>query len=140
MPTLFAASESSVMVDGENIEGVSSIEYRHQQVRTNVYALGSTERIGMLSGGQYVEGRLRVASTSGKLNGLAGSQVFQVIATLKHTGPDNKTQQMVVTFDECYLMDKSFSIETSGHGEAVYTFSAVRVKEEISEVAAPAAS
>jgi hypothetical protein len=139
MPTLFAASESSVMVDGEAVEGVSAIEYRHQQLRANVYALGSTERIGMVSGGQYVEGRLRVASTSTKLNGLTGDQVFQVIATLKHTGPDNSTKQMVVTFDECYLLDKSFSIETSGHGESVYTFSAVRVKEELSEAAAPAA-
>jgi hypothetical protein len=140
MPTLFAASESSVMVDGEAVEGVRSIEYRHQHMRANVFALGSTERIGMVSGGQYVEGRLRVASTNGKLNGLSGDQVFQVIATLKHTRPDNKTTQMVVTFDECYLMDKGFSIETSGHGEAVYTFSAVRVKEELTEVAAPAAS
>ena len=139
MPTLFAASESSVMVDGEAVEGVRAIEYRHQQTRSNVYALGSTERIGMVSGGQSVEGRLRVTSTNGKLNGLTGDRVFQVIATLKHTGPDNKTKQMVVTFDECYLLDKSFGIETGGHGEAVYTFSAVRVKEELTEVAAPAA-
>ena len=126
------------MVDGEAVEGVRAIEYRHQQLRTNVYALGSTERIGMVSGGQQVEGRLRVASTNGKLNGLAGDRVFQVIATLKHTGPDNKTKQMVVTFDECYLLDKNFSLETSGHGEATYTFSAIRVKEELSEVAASA--
>lgn len=139
MPTLFAASESSVMVDGEAVEGVRAIEYRHQQLRSNVYALGSTERIGMVSGGQSVEGRLRVASTNGKLNGLAGDRVFQVIATLKHTGANNKTKQMIVTFDECYLLDKSFSIETSGHGEAVYTFSAIRVKEELGEAAAPAA-
>lgn len=137
MATLFAASESNVMVDGEAVEGVRSIEYRHQQLRSNVYALGSTERVGIVSGGQYVEGRLRVASTSSKLNGLAGNQVFQVIATLRHTGPDNRTQQMQVTFDECYLLDKSFSIETSGHGEALYTFSAARIREEISE--APAA-
>ena len=63
MATLFAASESSVMVDGEAIDGVRAIEYRFQQQRSNVYALGSTERVGMVSGGQTVEGRLRVAST-----------------------------------------------------------------------------
>jgi hypothetical protein len=131
MATLFAASESSVMVDNEPVEGVRAIEYRYQQQRSNVYALGSTERIGMVSGGQQVEGRLRVASTSAKLNEVPGT--FQVIATLKHTGADNKTRIMTVTFDECYLLDKSFSIETNGHGEAVYTFSAVRLREEISE-------
>ena len=131
MATLFAASESSVMVDGEAIDGVRAIEYRFQQQRSNVYALGSTERVGMVSGGQTVEGRLRVASTNAKLNGISGP--FQVVATLRHTGADNKTQTMTVTFDECYLTDKSFGIETNGHGEAVYGFSAVRLREEISE-------
>lgn len=131
MATLFAASESSVMVDGEAIEGVRAIEYRFQQQRSNVYALGSTERVGMVSGGQTVEGRLRVASTSAKLNGLSGP--FQVVGTLRHTGADNKTRTMTVTFDECYLTDKGFGIETNGHGETVYSFSAVRLREEISE-------
>jgi hypothetical protein len=125
-PTLFAASESSVMIDNEPVDGVRSIEYRFQQTRSNVYALGSTERIGIVSGGQYVEGRLHVTSTSPKLNGMTGDQMFQVIATLKHG-----KQQMTVTFDDCFLLDKSFSIETNGHGEAVYTFSAVRVHEDI---------
>ena len=128
-PTVFAASESSVMIDGKPLEGVRSIEYRHQQTRSNVYALGSTERIGMVSGGQYVEGRLRVASTSAALNGMVGDKLFQVIATLKHG-----TQAMKVSFTDCFLLDKSFSIETDGHGEAVYVFSAVRMTEEISEV------
>lgn len=136
MPTLFAASESSVMVDNEPVDGVRGIDYRYQQQRSNVYALGSTERIGMVSGGQQVEGRLRVASTSAKLNTVSDN--FQVIATLKHTGPDNITRTMTVTFDECYMLDKSFSIETNGHGEAVYTFSAVRLREELSEAQAQA--
>src|SRR5688572_11208370 len=133
MATLFAASESTVMVDGEPLEGVRAIEYRFQQQRSNVYALGSTERIGMVSGAQQVEGRLSVASTSAKLNSLTG--MFQVVATLSHTGADNKKRIMEVSFDECYLIDKSFSIQTNGHGEAVYTFSAVRLREEISEAA-----
>src|SRR5262249_39191257 len=108
---------------------VRSIEYRHQQARSNVYALGSTKRIGMVSGGEYIEGRLRVASTSDALNGMVGDQLFQVVATFVHG-----TQQMKVSFTDCYLLDKSFSIETDGYGEAVYTFSADSIKEEISEV------
>ena len=126
MPTIFAASESSVMVAGEPVEGVRAIEYRHQQARQNVYALGATERIGMVSGPQLVEGRLRVASTSAKLNALAGSAAaVQIIAQLKQGA-----LQMTVTFDECFLTEKTFEIGTGGFGEAVYSFTAARVRED----------
>jgi len=125
MPTIFAATESSVLVDGEVLEGVRSLEYRHQQARSNVYALGSVERIGMVSGGEIVEGRLKVASTSAKLNGFTGDAKFQVVAQLKQG--DTK---MTVTFDECYLLDKNFDISVGGHGEALYSFTATRVREE----------
>ena len=67
--------------NGEAIDGVRAIEYRFQQQRSNVYALGSTERVGMVSGAQTVEGRLRIASTHAKLNGISGP--FQVVATLR---------------------------------------------------------
>ena len=67
--------------------------------------LGSAERIGIVSGAQAVEGVLRVASTSAKLNGLGTEAQFQVIALLKHGDA-----KMTVTFDECYLTEKSFSM------------------------------
>ena len=126
MPTLFAANESSVMVDGEAIEGVRAIEYRRQQVRNSIYALSSAERIGMTSGPQIVEGQLRVASTSTKLDGIGGDTAFQIAAQLRHG--DTK---MSVTFDECYLMEKSFDMSVGEHGESVYAFTATRVREEL---------
>jgi hypothetical protein len=126
MPTIFAASESSVQVNGEAVEGVRAIEYRHFQARTNVYGLGSVERIGLISGPQVVEGRLRVASTSQALNALVGDAQFQITAQLRH-GP----AQMIVTFDECFLQEKSFDMGVGGHGEAVYSFTATRVREEV---------
>jgi len=126
MPTIFAANESTIMLDGEPVEGVRSIEYRHQQARENIYALGSPERIGLVSGPQLVEGRLRVASTSPKLNTLTGDKGFQVIAQLKHG-----EKKMSVTFDECFLQEKSFDLSVGGHGEAVYSFTATRVREEL---------
>lgn len=126
MPTLFAASESSVQINGQPLDGVSAIDYRHQQMRENVYALGSVERIGMISGAQSVEGRLRVVSTSTVLNGLTGSQQFEIVATLKHGDT-----QMTVTFNECYLLEKSFGLEVNGRGEAIYHFTATRVVEKI---------
>lgn len=124
MATIFAANESTVQIDGEPVEGVRAIEYRQVAVRQNVYALGSAERVGMVSGPLSVEGVLRVASTSQKLNAIGNAQ-FQLTALLRH-GETN----MTVTFDECFLQTKSFELGVGSHGEASYGFTAVRVREE----------
>lgn len=126
MATLFAANESTVMIDGEAIEGVRAVDYRKQQSRENVYALGSAERVGMVSGEQVVEGQLKVASTNTALDTKLGDNQFQITAQLQHG-----ETTMTVTFDECYLMDKEFSIGVSGVGEATYRFTATRVREEL---------
>ena len=126
MPTLFAANESSVLINGQPVDGVRAVEYRFQQSRQNVYALGTAERIGMVSGGHVVEGRLRVASTAQGLDALIGGDVFQMTAMLRHG-----ETTMTVTLDECYLMEKFFEMAVGGHGEAVYAFTATRIREEI---------
>lgn len=125
MPTVFAATESSVLVDGEPVEGVQGIDYRMRRARANIYALGSTERIGVTSGEYEVQGRLRVASASVKLDALTGEQLFQIVANLRH-GETATT----VTFDECFITEKTFDLSVAGHGQAVYSFSAARVREE----------
>ncbi len=125
MPTIFAANESSVLLNGEPIEGVRSVEYRFHQDRQNIYALGSAERIGMTSGRQFVEGRLRVASTSAALNALTGDVPFQITAMLRQG-----ETTMTVSFDDCHLSEKSFEMGASGFGEALYHFTATRVREE----------
>jgi hypothetical protein len=126
MATIFAASESTVLLNGQPVEGIRSIEYRHVQARSNVYALGSAERVAMVSGPILVEGVMRVFSTSDALNQLAGNTAFQVTAQLRH-GDTN----MTVSFDECFLKEKSFSMEVGGQGEALYSFTATRVREEM---------
>ncbi len=125
MTTLFAANESSVLIDGDPLLGVQAIDYRAERVRSNLYALGSAERIGVTSGAHDVQGRLRVASASATLDGLEEDQQFQVIANLRHG-----ETEVTVTFDDCYLTDKTFDLGVGGHGEAVYGFSATRVREE----------
>ena len=122
--TIFAANESSVQVNGAPVEGVRSIEYRFQQARMNVYALGSPERVGIVSGPQSVEGRIRVASTASALDGLVGDVSFVLLATLKHGATT-----MDVAFDECFLTEKTFDMTVGGLGEGVYTFTAARVRE-----------
>jgi hypothetical protein len=133
VPTLFAANESQVLVAGTAIEGVRSIDYRRVQARENVFGLGSNERIGLVSGAQVIEGVLRVASTAPPLDALTVDQNVQISAALVHG-----TTRMTVTFDECFLLDKSFEMASGGHGLAVYAFTATRMREELAAAAAPA--
>lgn len=123
MQKIFAASESTVLVDGEPVEGVQGIDYRMRRDRNNIYALGSTERVGVTSGSYEVQGRLRVTSASAQLDGLSGEQQFQIIAQLKH-GDAEQT----VTFDDCCLTEKSFDLSVNGQGAAIYAFSAARIR------------
>jgi hypothetical protein len=125
MPTIFAANESSVLVDGTAVEGVTALEYRRRQSRLNVYALGSAERIGLVSGGQSVDARLTVASTAPGLDALGPDQLFQVSAQLKRGDT-----AVTVTFDECILTGKDFGITVGEHGRGTYEFTAARVREE----------
>lgn len=124
MPTIFAANESSVMVNGEPVEGVRSIDYRQRRARAGVYALGTGERIGVVSGPQSVEGRLRVATTSPGLDALDPEVAFDITAQLRHG-----EQSMTVTFQECFLLEKGFEMGVGAHGETEYAFTATRVNE-----------
>lgn len=126
MPTIFAASESQVLVDGKAIEGVRSIEYRRVQSRENVFGLGSGERVGMISGPHWLEGRIRVASTAAALDAVGPDKPFQVSAMLVHG-----ETRMTVTFDECFLLEKTFDLGVGGFGESLYSFTATRAREEM---------
>ena len=125
MPTIYAANESAVLVNGEAVQGVQALEYRRVGVRTNVYGVGSAERIGVVSGPQSVEGRITVASGSALLDSLTGDEYFQVAAQLRQGDT-----QVTVSFDECLMTEKAFSLSTGGHGQGVYAFTATRVREE----------
>jgi hypothetical protein len=125
VPTLIAANESSVLVDGTAVEGIQSIEYRRRETRTNLYALGSSERIGVVSGASSVDGTITVISASPPLDGLDPEKAFQISAQLKHGDA-----HLTVTFDECFLAEKDFRLAVGIHGETVYSFTAARVREE----------
>jgi hypothetical protein len=126
MATIFAANDSTVMVDGKAVDGVRSIEYRQQQARESVFAIGRAERLGVTSGARTVEGRMRIVSTSGTLDGLAGGGPFQITALFKQG-----ETKMTVTFDECFVTEKSLSMNAGGTAESVYGFTATRVREEV---------
>ena len=124
IPPIYTANESKVLINNTVVEGVRSLEYAHRQARESLYAMGSAERIAVVSGASVVQGRLRVLSTSPTLDTLDAGASFSVSAQLMH-GLSTYT----VTFDECYLDDKSLELSVGGQAEAVYSFTATRMSE-----------
>jgi len=130
-PTLISANVSNVKVDGEVIPGLQAIDYKIVRNRQNVHNVGIDERIGVDYGPMYVTGNLRVRSTYPKLDemlikGVADVKPFQLVVELKKLGQAIKT----LSFDDCYLEGKNFSMDANGVGISDYSFTATRLREQ----------
>jgi hypothetical protein len=134
--TIFAANSSGILVNNTAVDGVRGVDYQVEREQGDVYALGGAERVAIYYGASRVQGRLRVASASPALDTLTTSgDKFQVVANLKQ-GQATRS----VAFDDCYMLSKEFVMEAGKHGETVYSFTAVRVREQDSAATpAPAA-
>nr|QNO53418.1 hypothetical protein JNHLJEBA_00028 [Methanosarcinales archaeon ANME-1 ERB6] len=130
MATLIvSAAKSKVTIDGEEVSGLQSLDYKVSRRQADVAGVGADERIGIESGLILVTGALRVQSLNKKLDEILYEPVpvsFNMVAELK------KGDELVkkITFDECYLDDKSFELGAEGIGITVYTFTSTRVREE----------
>lgn len=126
MAQIFTAFASEVKINEETIEGLQAIEYTVVKNRQQVGAIGTDERIAVYFGIKNVAGKLRVASVNSTLDGfLQANTAFSVSATLR-----NGDASRAVSFDSCYLEDKSFGLGAEGHAETIYSFTATRVREE----------
>jgi hypothetical protein len=126
LPNLYDANRSRILVNGEPIAGVRTIEFRQERAQGQVYALGQAERVGVYHGQLQVLGRLQIASAAPGLDTLAQApDAFQLVATLGGSSGGRS-----VVFDECFIHDKSLSLGTGGHAETVYHFTATRMREE----------
>jgi hypothetical protein len=126
---LVSAAKSKVTIDGEVVDGVQSIDFKVRRRQADVESIGWDERIGVESGQIIVTGTLRVSSMHKTLDDLLYMPVplsFNMVAQL------NKGDELIkkITFDECYLDDKSFEMTANGVGLTVYNFTATRVREE----------
>ena len=126
---LVSAAKSKVTIDGEVVDGVQSIDFKVRRRQADVESIGWDERIGVESGQIIVTGTLRVSSMHKTLDDLLYMPVplsFNMVAQL------NKGDELIkkITFDECYLDDKSFEMTANGVGITVYNFTATRVREE----------
>lgn len=130
MATLFSANRSNVLVDGEAIEGLQSLTFRIVTEREDIRAIGSAERVGISFGLRTVQGEIAVRSANYKLDGHLGAQsAFQIVANLKKDDAADSPKR-TVSFDDCFVENKDFSIGAGGTVTTTYVFSATRVREE----------
>ena len=130
MPTVFSANRSSLLVDGEAIEGLQSLAFRIVTEREDIRAVGSAERIAVSFGLRTVQGEITVRSASFKLDGYLDTQAkFQLVANLTKDDAADSPKR-TVSFDDCYVEIKSFSLAAGGTVVTTYTFTATRVREE----------
>jgi len=123
--TIYTAARSEAKVNEETIDGLQAIDYRVVRNRHDVGAVGTNERVAVYYGLTMVIGRLRVASANAKLDALLKSgESFDISVHLTH-GDSSRD----VGFQQCYMEDKSFGLDTEHHGETLYTFTARSVEE-----------
>jgi hypothetical protein len=130
-PTIMSANVSNIKIDGEAVPGLQAIDFKIVRNRQNVHTIGIDERIGVDYGPMFVSGSLRVRSTCPKLDtmlitGVADVKSFQLVVELKKLGQSIKT----LSFDDCYLEGKSFSMDANGVGISDYSFTATRLREQ----------
>lgn len=127
--TIWSATESKVMVDSTEVEGLQSIEFKVNRSRADIVAVGKPVRQGVEYGVKVINGKLRVKSSCPPLDKKLSEDKleeakFTLQAQLKKGG-----QSKNVTFQDCYLDDREFAMDVNGVGVAVYTFSATDIQE-----------
>jgi hypothetical protein len=136
--SVISANVSDIKCDGESIAGLQSVQYKIMRNRQNIHKIGSDERLGVDYGPMYVAGSLTVRSTYPKLDtilikGQSDVKSFQLVVDLKSSALGTKAWGQAVktlTFDECYLEDKTFTMDANGVGSSVYTFTSTRIREQ----------
>jgi hypothetical protein len=129
--TIISANVSNIKIDGEVVAGLQAIEYKVVRNRQNVHNIGIDERIGVDYGPMFVTGSLTIRSHYPKLDtmllqGVADVKSFQLVVELKKLGEAIKT----LSFDDCYVEGKTFSMDSNGVGLTEYSFTATRLREK----------
>jgi hypothetical protein len=132
-PVLVAASASKITLDGKDVPGVQSLDFKIARNRQNIHSLSSDERIGAYYGALHVQGSMKVRSTFPELDKKLYETIpklkhFQIVVELHPQGADQLVKK--ITFDECYLDDKVFGMDAAGIAVTTYNFTSTRVREE----------
>ena len=131
MPSVFSANRSSILVDGEPVEGLQSITFRVVTEREDVRAIGSDERVDVSFGLRTVLGELSVRSHAAGLDKAIDERAaFQLVASLKKDKGMVDSPTRTYSFDDCFVEGKSFGMDAGGTAITTYSFTATRVREE----------
>jgi hypothetical protein len=130
---LVTANASKIQIDGKDVRGVESIDFKVTRSKEDILSIDIDERIGAYYGALKVTGSIKVKSTNEELDKKMYVQIpkvatFQILITLFPQGKDSKIKQ--ITFDECILEGKSLAMNANGVATTTYEFSATRVREE----------
>jgi predicted ester cyclase len=130
---LMAANASKIMIDGKDVPGVDSLDFKITRNRQNIHTISSEERIGAYFGALQVTGSLKVKSAFDHLDKKMYETIpkvasFQIVIELYPQSSDKGVKK--ITFDECMLEDKSFGMNVNGVAVTTYNFSSTRIREE----------
>lgn len=126
MATILSANRSSVLVGGKALAGVQEISFQTEKPVTDIIAIGTDERVGVVYGPTRVTGTVRVRSACDELEELYKSKApFQIFASLKNMTAEGELTKEV-TLDECQITGKAFGLAAGGVVEVLYHFSATR--------------
>lgn len=131
MASIFSANRSSILLDGEPIEGLQNMAFRIVTEREDIRAVGTHERVDVSFGLRTVQGELAIKSHNTVLDGhLEERTPFQLVANLKKDKGMLTDAQRTCSFDDCFVEGKSFDMDAGGTALTLYNFSATRVREE----------
>ena len=125
MSKILAANRANVLIDGEAVDGLQEITYRSETPYSDVAAIGSRDRIGVVFGTTAVTGALRIRSVDDRLEGLLQAQSpFQIFVSTNDSADEVLHE---LAFSDCYLHGKSHVMGAGNVAETLYEFSATTV-------------
>jgi len=131
--TILTANNTQIQIDGKKVPGLRSISYKTIRNRQDVPEIGINERIGVVFGRWKITGTIIVNSVSEILNGhMEKDSNFQIVITMivPPVTADGQETTKKLTFDNCHLDDREFSLDAHGYAITTYTFTATRLREE----------
>jgi hypothetical protein len=96
---LMAANASKIMIDGKDVPGVDSLDFKITRNRQNIHTISSEERIGAYFGALQVTGSLKVKSAFDHLDKKMYETIpkvasFQIVIELYPQSSDGYTTRV----------------------------------------------
>ena len=127
------ASNTKLLIDGHEVPGIQSIQFEDFYNTEDINSVSSLERIGAAPGQRVVQGQLEIRSRHPPLDALMAKSIkefkhFQIVIEGGATGVGQPSSK--ITFDECYITKRRWSLEATKVVSTIYYFTSTRIVEE----------